>query len=84
MIRNDAERDGGLEFIAEQGAVGPRLWIDVRVCFTAQILQFAEQRREHVSRIIARFDRKIGEALSVLNDRACALKAHSGIDVFGG
>ena len=84
VIRDDTEGDGGFHFFRKRRAICAEFRIDVDVGFSTQFFEFAEDGLENVGGVVGRFFREVGEAFGVLNDRASALKTHSGIDVFGG
>ena len=84
MIRDHAEGDGGFHLFGEGGAVSSQFRVDVHIGLAAEFLQLAEDGGEDVGGVVARLDREIGKAFCALDDRAGALKAHAGIDVFRG
>ena len=84
VVGDDAEGDGIFHFLREGGAIGTGFRIDVRVGFSAELFELAEDRLEDVGGVVGRLFREVGEAFGVLNDGTSAFEAHAGIDVFGG
>ena len=81
MVGHHAECNRLLE---GPGLLNAFFGVNILVGFPAQGFEFAEDGLKDVGGVVAGLLREVGEAFGVLNNRAGAFEAHSGVNVFGG